>query len=197
MSPYHKYVFDEEKRIFLGDFDEMYQNEEIENYDSWNQNTLIELDKKISLAIIDQYNFSSILDIGCGKGAFTHLLKRKNNTVMGIDISETAINRAKSKYPDIEFKVLDANKILELNDKFDLVLNMETLSYIRDWKELISDISAMTRYFYLSLFIPDNPIGYIKSIDELSEIVENHFNITHKLVDETAKRIFCFCESKN
>jgi len=36
-------------------------------------------------------NFDSLLDIGCDKGVFTHLLKKRNNTVLGTDISETAI----------------------------------------------------------------------------------------------------------
>ena len=50
--------------------------------------------KKISIDLINCYNFNKIIDIGCGKGAFSNLLKKNNNTVYGIDVSETAINKA-------------------------------------------------------------------------------------------------------
>ena len=35
--PYHKYVFDAESRQFVGEFEEMYQAEDKEQYDSWFQ----------------------------------------------------------------------------------------------------------------------------------------------------------------
>jgi SAM-dependent methyltransferase len=192
MSPYHKYVFQEEKKVYLGKFEEMYKNEDMEGFDSWFQDTLTELDKRITLSLLDQYNFSNILDVGCGKGTFTHLLKKKNNRVVAIDMSDTAIRKGNAKYLDIEFKVLKAEKVRELDQKFDLIVLMETLSYIKNWKKLLSDISMMTTYFYLTLFIPDNPIGFVKSFDDLSEVIQRHFKIIHKLVDESAKRIFCF-----
>lgn len=196
MKPYHKYVFDEKERVFLGRFEEMYSQEEVENYDSWYQDTLTELDKKITLTILDQYNFNSVLDIGCGKGAFTHLLKKKNNSVLGVDISKTAIQRAKNNYPQIEFKVLHVNRSLKLKKKFDLVLIMETLSYIKDWRELLSSISKITKYLYISLFIPEEPIGYVKSMGDLSKVVQDHYSIVHKIIDEIGKRIFLFAQSK-
>jgi len=196
MGDYHKYVFDEGKRIFLGRFETMYQQECLKNYDSWYQSNLNELDKKISLAIIDQYNFKSILDIGCGKGTFTHLLKKKNNRVTGIDISETAINKAKGKYPEIDFRCLDTNIVVELKQYFDLVLIMETLSYIEEWKKLLSNISELTEYLYLDLFLPDNPIGHVKSMGELTNFFYDHFHPIHKIIDETSKRIYLFGRKK-
>ena len=36
-EPYHKYVFDVKRRKFVGEFEEMYQGEDKENYDSWYQ----------------------------------------------------------------------------------------------------------------------------------------------------------------
>ena len=37
MAKYHKYVFDVEKRTFIGDFENMYAHESIEKFDSWHQ----------------------------------------------------------------------------------------------------------------------------------------------------------------
>lgn len=100
MSGYHKYVFDTEQRKFIGKFEDMYQAEDSEGFDAWFERDLRLPRKTISCAILAAYNFSRILDIGCGKGTFTHLLKKQNNHVVGIDSSETAIRKAKESYTD-------------------------------------------------------------------------------------------------
>lgn len=109
MAKYHKYVFDLENRKLVGDFETMYQNESKENFDSWHQDDTRQLQRKIALAVLEDFNFSKILDIGCGKGALTHLLKKRNNKVFGIDISQTAVNIAQERFPDIDFRVLDVS----------------------------------------------------------------------------------------
>ena len=38
--PYHKFVFDKDKRKFLGEFEGMYKSEEQEGFDSWNISNL-------------------------------------------------------------------------------------------------------------------------------------------------------------
>lgn len=79
MEKYHKFVFNKANRKFVGKFEDMYQNEDIEGFDSWYSSNLTHIPKRIHYAILGQYNFNSILDFGCGKGAFTHLLKKSNN----------------------------------------------------------------------------------------------------------------------
>ena len=106
---YHKHVFDNNK--FVGNFEEMYQNEKTD-YDSWFQSDLRDYGYQLSLTILNQYNFNKILDIGCGKGLFTSLLKKKNNTVEGIDISSTAIKKAQASSKDINFSVGDLEHYL-------------------------------------------------------------------------------------
>jgi SAM-dependent methyltransferase len=184
MGKYHPYVFDIGKRKFVGEFEEMYANEEKDNYDSWYQENLTSLKCALTLDVLNQYNFDSILDVGCGKGAITHLLKKKNNRVLGVDISETAIKKAKAKFPAIDFQVLKANDVLSLNQKFDLVVCIETLSYMENWKEFIENISKISKYFYVYLYVPENPIGFVKSFEDLSGEVEKYFDIKHKIVNQ-------------
>ena len=120
MAEYHKYVFDADRREFVGNFEEMYQQENIANFDSWHQEDTRQLNRKIALDMLDQYNFNSILDVGCGKGALTHLLKKQNNRVLGVDISPTAIEVARSRFPDIGFKVMDVSDI----DQFSVFIDV-------------------------------------------------------------------------
>ena len=143
MAKYHKYVFDVANRSFVGEFEEMYQQESVDNFDSWHQDDSRQLNRHIAFSILNQYNFHNILDLGSGKGSLTHKLKRVNNHVLGIDISETAVNIARARFPDIEFQSFDINSstlasfldgkyksLSPLEPPIDLVFCAETLSYL-------------------------------------------------------------------
>ena len=182
MQPYHKYVFDTAKRQFIGKLEEMYQAEDSEGFDSWFERDLRHLRKKISYAILSAYNFSRILDVGCGKGTFTHLLKKQNNQVVGIDISETAIRKARESFPDIDFRCGDVHELAGGGEKFDLVIVMGTFAYVEGWPRVVETIAGMTRWFYVAEYIPPNPIGFVKSPDHLITEVGKHFVIRTKVL---------------
>ena len=44
---YHKYVFDEQNRSFIGEFDQMYKAEKMESFDLWHQDDVNILDKQL------------------------------------------------------------------------------------------------------------------------------------------------------
>jgi ubiquinone/menaquinone biosynthesis C-methylase UbiE len=123
MANYHKFVFDTDARRFIGKFDEMYQQERVANFDSWHQEDSRQLNRKIALNILSCYNFETVIDIGSGKGVLTHQLKKRNNHVLGLDISPTAIEVARARYPDIEFDIADVNDLpvftAYLDEKYD------------------------------------------------------------------------------
>jgi len=56
---------------------------------------------------------STLLDVGCGQGFFSNLLRKCGMRVTGIDMSETGIRMARECYgsSDIEFLVADVNTI--------------------------------------------------------------------------------------
>jgi len=101
MAEYHSYVFDQENRSFVGKFEDMYRAEAEKGFDSWNQDDARHLDKQFCLDVLAQYNFNRILDVGCGKGMVTQYLKKENNHVLGIDLSESALRVVKTRFPDI------------------------------------------------------------------------------------------------
>lgn len=208
MADYHKYVFDSELRQFVGRFEEMYQHEEDESYDSWHQDDSRQLNRKIALEILNGYNFDVVVDIGSGKGALTHCLKKRNNIVFGLDISPTAIKKARSRYPDIRFDVLDANDGARLSHFFDeivcdisasrvcdLVFISECLSYLENWHELITIVSSRTRYIMIALYIPDNPIGFVRSAGDLEIEVSRFFRILEFVIAKQSRLIVIFAKS--
>jgi len=116
MAEYHKYIFDTDKREFVGSFENMYQHETKVNFDSWHQEDSRQLNRKIALAILEEWNFQTIIDVGAGKGTLTHLLKKRNNQVVGLDVSSTAVEMAKARFQDIEFDVVDVNDVGKVHE---------------------------------------------------------------------------------
>jgi trans-aconitate methyltransferase len=167
----------------------MYQQEDIQHFDSWFQDDMNHMTKKLALTILSGYNFNSVVDFGCGKGTFTNLLKKNNNNVIGVDISETAILKAKAKYPFIDFQVGDAG-IFSQMPPVDLVVAIEVFSYVENWKEIFEMISKRSSYFFIAAYIPPSPIGFIKSMDELEKTLTTFFRIESKMVVNNESSLF-------
>ena len=50
--------------------------------------------------------------------------------------------------------------------------------------------SRITEYIYITLYLPDDPIGFVKSFEDLVDEVKKHFEIVNKIVNETDNSIF-------
>jgi len=142
---YHDYVI--KKGKFIGNFEEMYQNVK----DPWLHGDALDVQYDIILYLIDRYKIchkkGKILDIGCGKGAFTARLKKKlsKSKIIAIDIAPTAIKKASKKYGilGIDFKVMNIQKdYKDINSKFNLILISQIMWYILpDFPKIISYLS--------------------------------------------------------
>ena len=64
---------------------------------------------------------AKILDIGCGAGFYTDLFRQIGYNPVGIDISQIAIEKARSKYPDLDFDVVDALNLPYDKKCFDVI----------------------------------------------------------------------------
>jgi SAM-dependent methyltransferase len=201
MTDYHLFVFNHQKRKFIGRFEEMYQAEQTKGFDSWHQEDMRNLSYQICLLLINNYIFCDILDIGCGKGTFTHLLKKVNNRVVGIDISQTALNTGRQKFPDIEFVQVDLAKdnykgLPFYQAHYDLVILMEILSYLHNWREVFQDLAGISHYALVSLYIPENPIGFVKSRGELLETFHSHFEVINDIYLTSERKTILFGRKK-
>ena len=75
-------------------------------------------------------NELKFLDIGCTTGNFTNRLHELNRNVIGIDISQMAIKRAKIKFGYIDFRVDSLPNSGFQNNTFDLITCLEVLYYM-------------------------------------------------------------------
>jgi ubiquinone/menaquinone biosynthesis C-methylase UbiE len=92
----------------------------------------------------------SILDLACGEGFHTRVLRQKGGTrVVGVDISAAMIDLARqeeARQPlGIEYVVADV-KNLELGMKFDIVFAAYLLNYAQTESELRQMCSAIARH---------------------------------------------------
>jgi SAM-dependent methyltransferase len=85
------------------------------------------------------------LDLGCGDGRLTELLRAR--AVTGADVSPVALERARRRLPgDARVVELDPDAPLPLPDSaFDLVLCAETLEHVRDVQLLLSEARRVLR----------------------------------------------------
>lgn len=71
----------------------------------------------------------NILDLGCGTGDLSEIIRKSGAHVLGIDSSEEMIKRAREKYPHIDFKVASADNF-SFEKKFDAVFSNATLHWV-------------------------------------------------------------------
>jgi SAM-dependent methyltransferase len=203
MPGYHKYVFDSHKREFVGRFDEMYQAELAEGFDAWNQDDLrARADAAVCNELLHGRFYDAILDLGCGKGALTAHLARYANRVFGTDISPTAIDIARRRYPQIQFEVLDASdselvssvlhrELSNLSGRH-LIVMSQVLSYLENWKQLLAGIAEIPTEILVVLYIPEEPIGFVKTPEELQELLVEYFDeiSTYATADRHYAKLF-------
>lgn len=94
--------------------------------------------------LIPPGNGKKSLDLGCGIGFFSRILKEKGWTVLGIDIDQEAIELAKgtcSRDATISFQVGDVEEFVHSSgDTFDLILCLEVIEHLNGYEKLMADI---------------------------------------------------------
>lgn len=86
-----------------------------------------------------------VLDLGCGNGRLTELLKDLDIKYIGIDSSEKLISLAKKKYPNYEFLKADALKLPFENNSFDKVISIAVLHHIPSRKLRLQFLKEIKR----------------------------------------------------
>lgn len=174
-----EYWVDPKTWQFRGDFEGMYRDFD----DPWDcRKNVSELRRDISLMMLLRgRRFSRILDVGCGLGAFTERLRVANGVVesiVGVDVSATAVSKAREQFPQCRFEALDVTKDPLPRTQFgwDLVLMSEVLWYVLpQLRELFAGIHAALApdgMLFIQQFFPDSQrfgLEYLRSPAELRE----------------------------
>lgn len=106
-----------------------------------------------------------ILEVGCGFGYLTYALHKAGFDVLGIDISQVAIDNAIKRYGSL-YKCIDLKKhALELQDeKYDLVIFTEVIEHIENVQEFMSAAKSSIKSNGKLLLTTPNRTAYPKQI---------------------------------
>jgi SAM-dependent methyltransferase len=125
------YWLNKDNLSFRGEFESMYKDID----DPWGCGEFSDsINNKLFCEVIfHKKQFSDILDIGSGLGELTNELFYYNNggNVMGWEISKTAVDKARKKYPEITFE--NKNIMVDIiKNKYDLITVSEVMWYLLD-----------------------------------------------------------------
>ena len=84
-----------------------------------------------------------IIDIGCGPGNSTEVVKKRfpDSEIIGLDSSESMIEKARSSYPEGEWICADAVSYDD-PDKYDVVFSNAALQWVENIEPLLLRLSG-------------------------------------------------------
>jgi ubiquinone/menaquinone biosynthesis C-methylase UbiE len=87
------------------------------------------------------------LDLGSGAGEFTAELARAGaRDVIGAEIAESALARARERYPELDFRLIPCDGPLPFGDNvFDLVWASEVIEHVADTARWLSEVRRVLK----------------------------------------------------
>jgi len=122
-----------------------------EKYDQWFETPIGTLVKKyenqLLLDLLQPRRGEMILDVGCGTGVFTLNILGLGTRVIGLDISQPMLVRARQKAEKYPFRgVAGDMRFLPFADEcFDRVVSMTALEFIADGQGAIEDLFRVAK----------------------------------------------------
>ncbi len=87
-----------------------------------------------------------VLDVGCGEGVFAAELAASGAQVLGIDVAEEPLRRARTRHPELDLRLVEAQAPWPLPDaSFDVVWAGEVIEHIADTAAWLSEVRRVLR----------------------------------------------------
>ncbi len=197
---------------FIGDFEGFYKTEQ----DPWGQSGVDKrmkndyafsrrnLSREIDSLNLQKDYCSDILEVGCGLGHVAEYLSTKLHhdcSITGMDISPTAVAKAKVNFPHLSFAVGDiCSDALIVDRSFDILILSEILWYLLEQiEQAFENVDKLLKpkgvLIISNTFLEDQKYGkeIIDGFDGLVRyVVLNHlskFKILKAQIDYSSKRL--------
>ncbi len=87
-----------------------------------------------------------VLDVGCGEGRFAAELARAGAQVVGVDVAEEPLRRARARHPELDLRRVDGEGPWDLADaSFDVVWAGEVIEHVADTAAWLSEVRRVLR----------------------------------------------------
>ena len=101
----------------------------------------IRLDKTVKLIGKNKL----VLDVGCGDGFIMNMIRNLGNKVIGIEIADSAIKKARKKGFKVYDLSLNSNWSGKIQEKFDVIFAGEIIEHIFDTDQFLSNIRKVLK----------------------------------------------------
>lgn len=151
------------------------------------------------IASMGTHEFEKILDIGCGTGNYTRLLRNKfpSSTVKALDMSPEMIGVAKRKLQNdqIEFIVADAETTV-INEHFDLITSNACFQWLDSFESTMLKYKDILVPDGIMLFSMFGPLTFCELSESLRELFKKDMPISSTsfiapaMVEKTLRKCF-------
>ncbi len=131
----------------------------------------------IATTLVEKYNPSSVLDLGCGKGHLVHAFNELGVESFGVDVSEYAINHSPESVRARLFKADLVSEALPFQGKrFDMITALGLLEHLKDVDHTICEMKRVLQPGGI-LFIrtPKRSVEMVNSMFGISD--PTHINV--------------------
>ena len=112
----------------------------------------------------------SVLDIGCGAGYSTALIKEAGAKVIGVDAAQGFVDYATKTYPGIDFQVGGLEELAFGDDEFDVVFAANSVQYASNLEIALQELKRVCKpggSIVAGLFGPPQAVSYKPVLDAL------------------------------
>ena len=136
---------------------------------------------------VQHANFRHALDLGCGEGVLTNELSKISEQIVAYDISDIALNRARHRFPHIEFRQGDIFEVIQrpdvLAEPFDFISVAEMLFYTqtdekrREAVRGLAQLGAPNCLFFISVVVNSSTKHRRFSHEKCLALLSEHFRV--------------------
>lgn len=116
----------------------------------------------------------SVLDIGCGAGHSTALIKETGAKVIGVDAAQGLVDYATKNFPGIDFQVGGLEELAFGDDEFDVVFAANSVQYASDLGIALQELRRVCKpggSIVAGLFGPPEAVSYKPVLDALGQFM--------------------------
>lgn len=117
---------------------------------------------------------TSVLDIGCGAGHSTALIKTAGAAVVGVDASHGMVDYASKTFDGIDFQVGGLEDLTFVDDEFDVVFAANSVQYAADLDTALRELKRVCKpggSIVAGLFGPPDTVSYKPVLEALGQFM--------------------------
>jgi len=137
---------------------------------------------------IEDHSFSKVLEIGCGTGNYTFLLREKfkKARITALDISDKMVEVAQGKLKDkdIEFIVADGESVNFPDEEFDLITSNACFQWFEDLEAALEKYRGLLKKNGLISFSIFGPLTFWELNASLESLLQNTSIAANNFIDK-------------